>query len=275
MMAENPARVLTHHGLKSFTLRQFPPACILVFWGAIYEALPVANHEQGRAHFRFESVPMADAPERGATKQMLVLVFLALVGGVVIGQLGGTVELTPESALRNTVPAPEFAGQIETTPRAEFLSYARSLAFNHSEGAGDTQRLTVLDLMAVPPAPVPGPLCRIEPLQAAADLERDELAAGRVVARIINRDTTPFPELALGPGDTTYWWVDSAATGQWRTLLISSEDSMVITPRGLALVSSFEDGATRWGQALARWRWRGQDEGLWVTCTATSACLVE
>ncbi|NNG17932.1 MAG: hypothetical protein HKM89_15760 [Gemmatimonadales bacterium] len=218
---------------------------------------------------------MADTPERGATKQSWVLVILALIGGVVIGQLGGTVALTPAPSPGSGPPPPTFAGQIETMPRAEVLSYARGLGFDRSDGAGDTQRLTVVDLMAVPPAPVPGPLCRIEPMQGAAELERDELAAGRIVARIINRDSIPYPELALGPSDTTYWWVDSATTGQWRTLLVSSEDTVLIAPRGLSLVRAFEDSTRRWGQALARWRWQGQDEGLWVTCTATSACLVE
>ena len=218
---------------------------------------------------------MADTAARGATRQTLVVVFLALVIGVAIGQLGGTVELTPEPPLDSGPTTPAFAGQIETAPRAEILSYARGLSYDQSDGAGDTQRLTVIDLLAVPPGPTPGPPCRIEPMQSAADLQRDELVAGRIVARIINRDSTPYPQLALGPRDTTYWWVDSATTGQWRTLLVSSQDTILITPRSLSLVSAFQDSTSRWGQALARWRWRGQDEGLWVTCTATRACLAE
>jgi hypothetical protein len=235
----------------------------------------VDQDTQGPAHFRSEFVPMADMPERGATKQPWVLVILALVGGVVIGQLGGTVALTPEPTVGSRSTTPAFAGRIDTTPRSEILSYARGLGFNRSDGASDTQRLTVLDLRAVLPALAPGPLCRIEPMEHAADLKREELAAGQIVARIINRDSIAYPPLALGPSDTTYWWVDSATTGQWRTLLVSSDDTVPVAPRGLSLVSAVEDRASLWGQALARWHWQGQDEGLWVTCTATSACLVE
>ena len=217
---------------------------------------------------------MVATAERGATKQTLVLAFLVLLVGVAIGQLGGKVELS-EPALENGPTTPEFAGQIETAPRAQILSYARGLSYDESDGAGDIQRLTVVDLVAVPPAPTPGPLCRIDPMQGAADLERDELAAGRIVARIINRDSTSYPQLALGPRDTTYWWVDSVTTGRWRSLLVSSQDTMLITPRHLSVVSAFQDTKGRWGQALARWHWQEQDEGLWVTCTATSACLVD
>ena len=217
---------------------------------------------------------MVDTAERGATKQTLVLAFLVLLAGVAIGQLGGKVELS-EPALESGPTTPAFVGQIENASRAQILSYARGLSYDESDGAGDIQRLTVVDLVAVPPAPTPGPLCRIDPMQGAADLERDELAAGQIVARIINRDPTSYPQLALGPRDTTYWWVDSTTTGRWRSLLVSSQDTMLITPRNLSLVSAFQDTEGRWGQALARWRWQEQDEGLWVTCTATSACLVE
>lgn len=182
------------------------------------------------------------------------------------------------SVAEEVVPPPAFVAQVgivvpEEVPRAEFIAYARGLTYDTADGTGDEQRLAVPDTIVRPPDTLfyrHGPLVRIEPAVGTHRLSLDSLAAGRVIARLVNRsDDEGHPELALGAADTTYWWVDSVQTGRWRSVLVSTDTSILLVTDTL----TFTEHDEPWPLSFARFRWANSPEGLWMTCPNGRCCV--
>lgn len=176
-------------------------------------------------------------------------------------------ELKPE--------APPFGGgrqPIEQVPRGTLLDYARRIPY--MEIAGDSQRL----MLGTCPADCRyGPRAHIDPVSRSYELGDAALAAGRILARVVNVDTIAYPKLNLGPQDTVYWWVDGGGTGgQLRSVLVSSRPEAAPLVLGFSRVPHPEQRkGFRWRQAQARFGWRDTDEGLWAACDWSECCQTE
>jgi hypothetical protein len=168
-------------------------------------------------------------------------------------------------------PAPPFEGQpIEQVDREVVLQYARQLPYVPI--SGDSQRL----MLGTCPANCRyGPLAHIDPVRGAYAHDSAEQRAGRLLARVINVDTIPYPKLNLGPRDTVYWWVDGAR-GRQRSLLISTRRD--VPPLELGFRREPHPELTKdfhWRQAVARFLWRDRDEQLWVACSYAECCRTD
>ncbi|MGH7672079.1 MAG: hypothetical protein ACREMC_04210 [Gemmatimonadales bacterium] len=169
--------------------------------------------------------------------------------------------------LERATPAPGF--RVTAKPGAgdtAVLRYVQSLDFNTRPGAGDDQLLHV--------GTCPGPTCghgpraRIQPEKGAHRLTRAELAAGRVIARLVNEDRMDYPKFGLRAHSTVHWWVDSTGAG-WRSVFFST------APGAAPLVSDVvveTYHAYRWYEAIARWLWDPADELAWGTCEISGCC---
>lgn len=164
--------------------------------------------------------------------------------------------------------APPFVGQpIDQVPRATVLDYARSVPY--MEVSGDSQRLM---LGTCPDNCRYGPRAHIDPASRSYELNDAALSGGRILARVINVDTIPYPKLNLGPQDTVYWWVDGSG-GRLRSVLVSSRPDVPFVVMGLSREQHPEQRkGFRWRQAQARFGWRDTDEMLWVACDWAECC---
>lgn len=112
---------------------------------------------------------------------------------------------------------------------------------------------------------------RVEPAVGAIVADGERLANGLIIARLINRDTIPYPALAIGAHDTTYWWVDSVAQGQWRAIYLSSDPA--IPPVELHLhLEQAPDGQSHRSLPSARWLFADEGERPWATCGEGTDC---
>lgn len=168
-------------------------------------------------------------------------------------------------------PAPPFAGQpLEQTPREAVLAYARGLPYRAV--SGDSQRLM---LGTCPENCRYGPLANIDPVAGSFLLDSADLGTGRILARVINRDTIAYPKLNLGPRDTVYWWVD-ATRQQFRSVLVSSRPDAPPLVLGFRREQHPELGKEfHWRQAQGRFLWRDTDEMLWVACAYAECCRTD
>jgi hypothetical protein len=91
---------------------------------------------------------------------------------------------------------------------------------------------------------------RIEPETRSYLLTRRELGEGRFIGRIYSDDTVP--SLGLGPW-WAWWWVDSSATGHWRSVLIPQAGTPPY-PVPLDSLEVEDHGGRRFTQALARFQ---------------------
>ena len=167
-------------------------------------------------------------------------------------------------------PPPPGAGiesvALDSASRDSLLLIAAQQAFDTSYDAGDRQRLM---LGRYPGFTRHGPLVRIQPNAASHTVDTATLAAGYVVARWINHDSTPYPKLATAGMDTTYWFVDSTAAGGWRSRYVSTRrtGTMVVDTTLVIHPSDAPHAGAR-----ATWVWLDQDEQGWVTCTVSGCC---
>lgn len=170
---------------------------------------------------------------------------------------------------------------------APVVAYARTLEYDTVAGAGDRQRLMV-GRRCPPWAPGGdcryGPLARIEPQSHAHQIpDTFDLAAGRVVARIITTDSA-YRKLNLRANDTTYWWVDrpGGREGNWRAVFLSSDPGVhpvIVTNARLWHLAGrrsaerpYTERRYSWGHASARFVWSERDEAVWATCTMYGCC---
>jgi hypothetical protein len=158
------------------------------------------------------------------------------------------------------------------------VEYARPLVYDTVPGAGDRQRL--MSGRRCPPwAPGGdcryGALARIEPQVDAHRIpDTVDLAAGRVVARIITEDSA-YAKLNLRANDTTYWWIDRRQ-GRWRSVFLSSDEKRQAVIDTTTVWHPATVGRTyAWRQAIARFVWSERDEALWATCTMYGCCSSE
>jgi hypothetical protein len=165
------------------------------------------------------------------------------------------------------IPAPGF--RVPAKPGAgdtAWIRYVQSLDFDPRPGAGDEQLLHI--------GACPGPTCRhgpratIQPARGSHRLTTAELAAGRVIARLVNKDRIDYPKFGLRAQSTVYWWVDSTSAG-WRSVFFST------APGAAPLVSDAvveRNHEYRWYEAIARWFWDPADEIAWGTCEVSGCC---
>ena len=183
---------------------------------------------------------------------------------------GGGGQVPPESP----PAAPPFAGtRIEEADRAAVLAYARAQKFVPI--SGDSQRLMLGT--SCPEGCRYGPLARIDPVAGTFMLDSAQLAAGRIVARVVNADTMGYPKFNLGPRDTVYWWIDGRPNGGgYRSVLISSRDDAKLAVDSLR-IHPYPDrqAGFSWKQAQARFLWRDQDEALWIACAVSQCCRTD
>ena len=143
-------------------------------------------------------------------------------------------------------------------------TYIRGLRFDSTYGDADEQRLMVGKY----PDSRYGPLVRIEAESGAFLLSRDDLARGRIIARMINRSDDPYPKLGLAPHSVTYWWVElPQATLSGRSVFISTDSaSGKIVSRTVAKLIYEEHRDRRYIAPSARWIWDPADEQGWIAC---------
>ncbi len=105
----------------------------------------------------------------------------------------------PSHQVRPT-PAPPFAGKpIDSVSTADVIAYAGTLQFDSTRPASDT--LTVI----TPPGDTVH--LEVEPELGSGALSKEDVAAGRIIARV--HSNVAFPPLGLGAG-TTYFWINGA-----------------------------------------------------------------
>ena len=204
---------------------------------------------------------------RGPAPRKIVSLFVAVLVGMMLAQLGGRVRLGADQPPRTDLPPETYRGDVDRDSRQDVIAYARTLQFSDATGAGDEQRLVVV----TDSAHDRGPLVRVEPAVGIDLSAREQLANGLVIARLINRDTVPYPALAIGARDTTYWWADSVAPGRWRAVYFSSDPAIPPVELGLHLQPAPDDERHRFSLS-ARWLFADEGERPWVTCGAGMAC---
>ena len=140
--------------------------------------------------------------------------------------LSGSLLCAAGLACAGGVPAPPFTTPIDRVPADSIRAYLNELEFDHRDGAGDVQHL----LVDCAKACRVGPLVGVFPERRIHHNSTSNLAegAGRIIAQIINYDTTQgYLPLNLGKGDTVYWAVDSLQvtrdSSRGRSLFVSAE----------------------------------------------------
>jgi hypothetical protein len=143
-------------------------------------------------------------------------------------------------------------------------TYIARLRFDSSYGDADEQRLMVGKY----PDARYGPLVRIEAESGAFLLSRDDLARGRIIARLINRSDDPYAKLGLAPHSVTYWWVElPAGSLSGRSVFISADSaSGRIVSRTVGRLVYEEHKARQYHGPSARWIWDPADEQGWIAC---------
>ncbi len=156
-------------------------------------------------------------------------------------------------------PAPRFATQqVDNIAFDSIRAYANALHYDSVLFAADIQRVAFDTVLGkAPRIDANGDLARIEPEVGAWALDSNELAEGRIIARI---KTTQFHRAFGYSPRWTWWWVDKR-NGHWRSLYLSDSLAKGI-PDSLHFITH---AGHRWRQSLARW-------GMWATCGESSCC---
>jgi hypothetical protein len=164
-------------------------------------------------------------------------------------------------------PAPSSGFDVVDTalPGADALrAYVGALRFDENYAVGDAQRLMIGHY----PDAHYGPLVTIQPEVGNYRLTWDDLRRGRIVARIINADSIPYPKLGLAPHSVTYWWAQTGPLGAGgRSVFISTDSGSgrIVSRTVGSLVYEAHPGI-RYAQAAARWFWDDADEKGWFPC---------
>lgn len=159
---------------------------------------------------------------------------------------------------------PLFRTPVDSVARDSIERYAQGLSYEQTFGTGDRQAL--LSGPCTPPTCPYATTARIEPVRGSHLIQKRDLAAGRIIGRIINEDNGRYDHVGVTPNDTTWWWVDYRA-GHWRSVFISSDRSVAPVVRGTR-IHEYPHG---WRHSLARWVTRSTAEG-WGTCYPNGCC---
>jgi hypothetical protein len=177
---------------------------------------------------------------------------------------------------------PDFSTPYDSVGSDTLLAYIEDttkLKFDPVPGVGDEQRLM---LGTCPGACSHGPRVKIEPEKRSYRNKLSSLSGqGRIIARMINYDTTEYPKFNLGGHDTAYWAVTQADSTMDPDSLRST--SLFISIRGLrgtrTPVITYDTGYVEkhgygyYGEhALARWIWSDADETSWGSCAKGACC---
>ena len=177
--------------------------------------------------------------------------------------------------------SPSFTAPYDSVPPDTLLAYIEdSLKFEAIDALVDDQRLM---LGTCPGACTHGPRVRIEPESLSYRNHMTDLMSGpgRIIARMINSDTTGYPKFNLGGLDTVYWAISRADTTQNPDSLVSVSQYISIKGlRGLRTPAITTDTGSisrhpygYYGyRAKARWLWSDADETGWGTCAKGACC---
>lgn len=171
-------------------------------------------------------------------------------------------------ACRPRPPAPAAPGftlgdSVTSADIERVVGYVGTLEFDTLHGAGDEQ---LLHHDPCPPC-AHGPRAAIFPVKQAHRFTRSELAQGRVVAMLVNRDTIAYDRYGLAPRAVVHWWVDSSSAG-WRSRFVRVSPERGVVTADLQLDVYREP---RWYQGVARWL-QGSEEIAWTVCGDRGCC---
>jgi hypothetical protein len=208
----------------------------------------------------------------GGRSPLLILSLLVAVALAAAWFLGPIfhAERTPAGPTPTAAPTAFFTMPIDSAPRSAVLSYARSLDYDTAHAVGDYRRLAVGC-----PRCTYGPHVFLRPERGAVGLDTMQLAAGRIVARLVNVDSDSYPKLNLAGHDTTYWWMDKRGPGGgWRSYYVSSNPRRPLKLDTLSAVHHYPYGSSYgyWGRTFARFLWLDGDEALRVACDRNGCC---
>ncbi|MGH2668178.1 MAG: hypothetical protein ACRENJ_04050 [Candidatus Eiseniibacteriota bacterium] len=167
-------------------------------------------------------------------------------------------------------PGPGLSEKPAPPELAALVAYGSRLEFDTLPGAGDAQRLHVGGCPPPPESCPHGPLAKIEPERGSYAIPRDSLWRGWVIARIVNEERGTYPKFGQRGQRITYWWVDSLAGRDWRSVFVSEDTTAAPFVSDLDPPDDHPRGT--WKQALARWIWDPRDEAAWGTCGDSWCC---
>lgn len=191
-------------------------------------------------------------------------------------------------------PPPEVAGDLN---HASLVAYGRSLRFETEIYATDQQDLTIGSRRERALAG----WGRIEPQVGAHLLTLEQLAEGRIVARIIYHGDGTYEKLGVRPGtnwvyirwkgqpDRPIRWhwddfdSDSARAGDWEALIVNERDSQMVVKEMKPGYKSFRDPARQrgvgdrenpWPLPRARFVDDPDDAKAWIACQTFGCCCI-
>src|SRR2546428_3786717 len=117
------------------------------------------------------------------------------------------------------VPAPQFHGEIMKVSADSINDYIKSLAFAPDPPHAQRELVDFVRWRVGPPG---DDSAFIEPESHVKKLTMDDLADGRIIARV--KTKTPYPPAGFGPW-WTYWWGDARGpSGGYRSVFIAIPD---------------------------------------------------
>jgi hypothetical protein len=192
------------------------------------------------------------------------------------------------------VPAAGCPREAPPTTPAELEACRQGLVFDSTYEASDQQPLTVIDSVVGPSSrPCPGdrsgrlscrygPQARIEPAIGAQRYSDEALRQGRIIARltIVDGEKEGYAKYGLLPGQVTYWWVQTNASGTGGTsvFITQGRDGRLQQVRRDLVREPYaerrddpEYKGAKWWRAAARWIWDLEDETAKAKC-GTGSC---
>jgi hypothetical protein len=208
--------------------------------------------------------------ERGVAlvATMTIGTLVTLAGGCSKGEQRPPQEPQVAYGTKPVYPKPTFpAESVLTVSLDSIKAYAFKLQFDTTPGAADA---LPVDFKRREIGTERAPVIRIQPETASYQLKEEELAQGRIIARLWSE--AEVPKLGLGPR-WTWWWVDKKGPGgSWRSVFIAESEKPAYR---IALRDTFElmEPHYSWRQAIARF-WvvkvaSPQGDPVWVESWGT------
>jgi hypothetical protein len=237
---------------------------------------------------------MSTRGSRGGGMRTVCILGLSLIGAWGISSC----QQAAEQGEPRATPRPRFS-YLDSASRSAVLAYvAETLHFDSTRGAADEQRLVTdtlcdstraleadlardrarMELAARKQLSNPmlvmgctvGPRVRIDPEIGAYRIGRAGVREGRIIARMVNLEAIAYPKLNLEPHGTTYWWVDSAGRGGYRSVYVPANATVPLKQD--TFVFHREPPDVRWRQAIARFVVVDKDDQVWTACDPYYCC---
>lgn len=182
-------------------------------------------------------------------------------------------------AVGRPIPAPiPIPGDQLPQAREKVLAIATKEPYDPVPGASDR---VLLDS---------GEDVTIEPQDGTYRLTRKSLAAGRVVAKLINHSDKPIPRWGLAARGTSYWIVYQDKAGAWMSGFVAEGRNARLDRFGVP--TTLHPAPRRWLQAIAQWQLPYVHEDSrpgggvlraaavtsvmpWVNCTEKDCCKLD